>query len=89
MDQTTKTLHVERKGQMLNSLENIYMLTKQKLQMNEAVTDTYNPIYDILIKANSNTHNPTHSRTLYPPPHYSTPNTLPFLPNLYPSPPIS
>jgi hypothetical protein len=41
--------------------------------MNEALVYTYNQIYDILIKANSNIHNPTHPRTLYPPPHYSTP----------------
>jgi hypothetical protein len=65
---------------MLNSLENYYihMLTKQGLQMTEALTDPYNPIYDILIKANSNTHNPTHPRTLYPPPHYSTLSPSPY-----------
>jgi hypothetical protein len=40
------------------------MLTKQALQMNEALTDTYNPIYDILIETNLNTRNPTHPRTL-------------------------
>jgi hypothetical protein len=63
-------LHVERKGKMLNALESyhIYRLAKQRLQMNEALIDNYNPIYDILIKTNSNTCNPTHSRILYPPP---------------------
>jgi hypothetical protein len=54
MERTMKILHVERKWKMLNSLENyhIYKLTKQRLQINEALTDTYNPIYDILIKTN-------------------------------------
>ena len=47
-------LHIEKKGKMLNTLESfhIYELTKQNLQMNEALTDSYNPIYDILIKTN-------------------------------------
>jgi hypothetical protein len=73
MEQTMKIIHVERKGQMLNTSENYYILiTKQSLQMNEAVTGTYNPIYDILIEANPNVHNPTYSRILYQPPHHST-----------------
>jgi hypothetical protein len=47
-----KILQIEKKSRMLNVLESyhIYELTKQKLQMNEALTDTYNPIYDIVIK---------------------------------------
>jgi hypothetical protein len=84
LDQTMKILHVERKGQMLNTLENYctYMATKQILQMN----DTYNPIFNIVIKANSNTHNPQHTKPnpfQEPPPpwpHTPPPNT----PSLFP-----
>jgi hypothetical protein len=66
-----KILYIERKGKMLNTLEkyHIYTLTTQRLQMNEVLAATYNPIYDTLMKINSNTHNPTHSTTPYPPPH--------------------
>jgi hypothetical protein len=80
-----KMLYVERKGQMPNTLENycvcvyIYMVIKQGLQMNEALTDTYNPVFDILIKANSNTHNPPTHKT-QPIPGPSTPLT-PFPPH--------
>jgi hypothetical protein len=51
-EEIIKILHVEKKGRMLNVLEgyHIYELTKQKLQMNEASTDHYNPIYEILQK---------------------------------------
>jgi hypothetical protein len=44
-------LHIEKKGRMLNALESyhIYELTKQNLQMNEALTDSYNQIYNTLI----------------------------------------
>jgi hypothetical protein len=76
-EKTMKILHVERKGQMLDTLENyyIYTITRQGLQMNETSTSTYmyNPIYEFLTKANSNIKNPTHSRTFYQPPHISTP----------------
>jgi hypothetical protein len=52
--ETMEILHIERKEKMLNALESyhIYRLPKQRLQMNEALTDTYNPIYDILKKPN-------------------------------------
>ncbi|PNF39362.1 hypothetical protein B7P43_G18159, partial [Cryptotermes secundus] len=54
IDKAMKILHIEKKGKMLNTLESfhIYELTKQNLQMNEALTDSYNQIYDILIKTN-------------------------------------
>jgi hypothetical protein len=44
IEQTMEILHIERKGKMLNALEiyHIYRLTKQRLQMNEALKDTYN-----------------------------------------------
>lgn len=50
-------LHIERKGQMLNTLENfyVYKTTKQGLQLNDALIDTYNPVFDILIEGSSNT----------------------------------
>jgi hypothetical protein len=74
MEKTMKILQVERNGQMLDTLENyyIYATTRQGLQMNEISTSTYNPIYEFLTKANSNIQNPTHSRTLYQPPHLPT-----------------
>jgi hypothetical protein len=74
VEQTMEILHIERKGKMLNALESyhIYKLAEQRLQMNEAVTDNYNPIYDVLIKTNSNTRNPTHFSIFYPPPPPST-----------------
>jgi hypothetical protein len=54
MEKTMKILHVERKGQMLDTLENYYTytITRQGVQMNETSTSTYNPIYDYLTKAN-------------------------------------
>jgi hypothetical protein len=53
IEQIMEILHIERKGKMLNTLESyVSRLTKQRLQMNEALADTYNPLYDILIKAN-------------------------------------
>jgi hypothetical protein len=44
MEKTMKILHVERKGQMLDTLENYYTypITRQGLQMNETPTSTYN-----------------------------------------------
>jgi hypothetical protein len=47
MEEKIKILHVERKGQMLDTLENyyVYTITKEGLQMNETWTSTYNPIY--------------------------------------------
>jgi hypothetical protein len=67
IEKTMGILHIDKKGRMLNALESyhIYELTKQNLQMNEALTDNYNPIYDTLIKIKSNTWNLTHSSIKY------------------------
>jgi hypothetical protein len=48
----TEILHIEEKGQSLNTFEwfHIYSLRKQRLKMNDAFTDTHNPIFDIIIK---------------------------------------
>jgi hypothetical protein len=47
-----------------------------------------NPIYEFLTEANSNIQNPTHSGTLYQPPHIPTPILIPptLPPNILPSP---
>jgi hypothetical protein len=76
MEQTMTILHPKKKGKMLNALENyhIYELTKENLQMNEALTDGHNQIYEILIKTKSG----TQTFTINPPP-----------PALKPTPPLS
>jgi hypothetical protein len=55
MEQTMTILHPKKKSKMLNALENyhIYDLTKKNLQMNEALTEGYNPIYELLVKTKS------------------------------------
>jgi hypothetical protein len=50
-------------------------IKKQKLQMNEAMTDIYNTIYDILIKTNPKTHNPTIPETSTPFPSHPPSST--------------
>jgi hypothetical protein len=49
-----KILHIEKKGTMLNVQENfrIYEI-KQNLQLNEALTYTYNPVFNVLLQAKS------------------------------------
>jgi hypothetical protein len=61
---------------MLNTLEDhyIYMATNRGLRVNEALTDTHNPIFNILIKANSNTHNHQHTKLN---PFQSLPSLMP------------
>jgi hypothetical protein len=51
-----EVLHVEKKGQLLNTLEcfHIYNLSKQKQRMNYTFADTHKPIFDLII----NTHCP-------------------------------
>jgi hypothetical protein len=84
MEQTMKVVHIGKKKKRINAKRT----RKQGLQMNEALTNMYNLIYDILIKTNSNTRNPTHSRTLYPPPHYSTSTPSPIPPPKHPPSPL-
>jgi hypothetical protein len=42
-----KILHIEKKSEILNSYErfHIYEITKQNIQLNDTVTETYSPIY--------------------------------------------
>jgi hypothetical protein len=77
-EKTMTILHIERKGRMLNALEcyHIYELTKQKSQMNEALTDYYNPIYEILLKEKSQHMNPTPFQNQLP---TTPPATAPYI----------
>jgi hypothetical protein len=56
MEKTMKILHMEKKGQMLDTYErfHIYEISKQNIQLNDNFADTYNPIYDIIITAYQN-----------------------------------
>jgi hypothetical protein len=62
IEQTMEILHIEKKGRMLSALESyhIYELTKQNLQMNEALTDSYYQIHNTLITIYPNIRNPDH-----------------------------
>jgi hypothetical protein len=46
-----KILHVEKKGRTLDTYERFHMyeITKQNLQLNDNFTETFNPIYDVII----------------------------------------
>jgi hypothetical protein len=48
-----KILHIEKKGQMLDSYErfHIYEISKQNIQLNNNYAETYNSIYDTIITA--------------------------------------
>jgi hypothetical protein len=50
-----EVLHIQKKGQKLNILEKfyIYNLTKKALQINAVDTETYNYIFNTLIKTYS------------------------------------
>jgi hypothetical protein len=54
IEDTLSILHRERKGVLMNTLEqfHIHKLTKENLQLNDTYTDTYNPIFDLIIKHN-------------------------------------
>jgi hypothetical protein len=49
---TLEILYIEKKRQLLNTLEifHIYNLNKLKKQMNDTFADTHNPIFDLIIK---------------------------------------
>jgi hypothetical protein len=77
IDHTLEILHIEKKGQLLNTLRHfhIYSLCNQKLQMIDTFTDIHNPIFDQVIKH-------THHNNTYPtktPPLQAThdPNNIP------------
>jgi hypothetical protein len=77
IEQIMEILHIERKGRMLNAMESyhIYELTKQNLQMNEALTDSHNQIYHTLIKISQHTKSQplTHPHTSFAPTQVSYP----------------
>jgi hypothetical protein len=54
MEETVDIIHMAEKGHLLNTLERFYIydLSKKKLQMKDTYTDTYNPIFDLLINNN-------------------------------------
>jgi hypothetical protein len=56
MEKTMKILHIEKKGKMLDTSEifHIYEISKQNIQLNDNFTETYNPIYDLIIATYQN-----------------------------------
>jgi hypothetical protein len=46
-----KILHIEKKNQILNTYEifHIYEASKKNMQLNDIFTETYNPIYDMIL----------------------------------------
>jgi hypothetical protein len=50
-EETMEIIQTTKKDHLLNTLERyyIYDLSKMKLQMNDAYTDTHNPIFDLII----------------------------------------
>jgi hypothetical protein len=51
IEDTLNILHHKNKGSIMNSWEqsHIHRLTKNNLQLNDAYTDTWNPIFDLMI----------------------------------------
>jgi hypothetical protein len=60
--------HIERKGPLLNTLEqfHIHNLSTKKLKMNN--TDTHNPIFDLIVKYDPHNNKPLTNPTSPPPP---------------------
>jgi uncharacterized protein YbcI len=50
IDETMEIIYISKKSRMLDTLENIYGITKQEIQMNDAATGIYNPIYEFVNK---------------------------------------
>jgi hypothetical protein len=52
IEDTLSILHVEKKGPLMNTLEqfHIYRLNKDNLHLNDTYTDTYNPIFNLITK---------------------------------------
>jgi hypothetical protein len=59
IEKTMKILHIEKKGQMLDTYErfHIYEISKQNLQLNDNYAEIYNPIYNTIISTYQNTQN--------------------------------
>jgi hypothetical protein len=53
MEKAMKILHIEKKGQMLDTYErfHIYEISKQNIQLNDNFAKTYSPIYDVIMAA--------------------------------------
>jgi hypothetical protein len=56
IDETLDVLHIQHKGKMMNALENynIYEDCNQRIQLNEALSEFHNPIYEIILKKEEN-----------------------------------
>jgi hypothetical protein len=54
-----KILHIENKGQILDTYErfHIYKISKQNIQLNNNFAGTYNPIYNAVITTYQNVGN--------------------------------
>jgi hypothetical protein len=50
IENTMRTLQIQKKGQVMNTLEryHIYRITKDGRQMNDTYSETYNPIFNII-----------------------------------------
>jgi hypothetical protein len=59
MERAVKILHVEKKGQMLDTYKRFhkYEISKQNMQLNDNFAETCNPICDIIITAYQNVGN--------------------------------
>jgi aspartate 1-decarboxylase len=53
MEKALKTLHIEKKGQVLDTYEgfHVYEISKRNIQLNDNVAETCHPIYDVIIAA--------------------------------------
>jgi hypothetical protein len=51
IEDTLNILHHENKGPLMNTWEQFYIhrLTKSNIKLNDAYTDTHNPIFDLII----------------------------------------
>jgi hypothetical protein len=51
IEDTLNILHFEKKGPLINTLKqfHIHKLSKDNLQLNDTYTDTYNPIFNLII----------------------------------------
>jgi hypothetical protein len=86
MEQTLEVLHLQHKGRMMNTLESyhIYEAHKQGLQLNEALIEPYNPIFEIITKNRVNCNSPAPTDQAHPttvPPHSSSSSLITPLPS--------
>jgi hypothetical protein len=51
MENSMNIIKIQEKGKLLNTLEKIYIYKEQKINnsLNENGTDTYNPIFELLL----------------------------------------